>query len=118
MSVKYADYHRLTGAFADLDAFDRALTAVAVRHPWIARVADSYAVRFARGSALRKKLALMVAILECSPGFFERIDTVHSGPRLLILARMAVALAASAISLAVSLVLFGPLHLFHSRRRN
>jgi hypothetical protein len=114
---KYVAYHRLTGAFAGPLPFDAALVRLAARGPWLARLADSYSARFARGSVLRKKLALALGILECSPGFVEHVDTADSGPRPLVFARMGLAVAASALALAVSLALIGPLHAALRRRR-
>ena len=114
--AKYADYHRSAGAFTDLSAFEHATVRLATVHPWLTRVADSYSARFDKCSPLRKKLALLVGILECSPGYFDRIDTAYGGNVVTVLFRLAVAVAASVVALAVSLVLLGPLHLLLGRR--
>lgn len=110
MVEKYVAYHALTGAFAAPPPFDAALVRLAARGPRLARLADSYSARFARGSVLRKKLSLALGILECSPGFVGHVDTAYGGPRPLVFARMGLALAASALALAFSLALIGPLH--------
>ena len=112
---KYLEYHRAAGTFALLPPFEATLVRFAAHNRWSARVADSYSARFAKCSVLRKKLALLVGILECSPGFFERIDKAYGGPRLLIFARMGLAVAGSVLALLVSLVLVGPLHLLRGR---
>jgi hypothetical protein len=100
-----------------MTTFETLVVRLAAVHPWLARVADSYSARFDKLSPLRKKLALLLGILECSPGYFERIDLAWTGPRFVILLRMGVAVANSAAALAVSVPLLGPLHLAIGRRR-
>jgi hypothetical protein len=114
---KYVDYHRRKTAFRNLPAFDRSLLRLAVSHPWLTRVADSYSARFDRCSVLRKKLALVTAIMECSPEYVERIDTAYCGPLPLILFRMGLAVTGSAVALVASLILVAPLHLMVGRSR-
>ena len=58
--------------------FDRLLTAVARRGPGWARAADSYATALARHSTLRRKLVLLLAILESSWPACETIDRVSA----------------------------------------
>jgi hypothetical protein len=109
---KYVEFHRVSGALAHAPAFEQALVRIAARHTWLARMADSYSARFAKCSVLRKKLALMVGLLECSPGFHEALDTAWQGPKILVFLRMGLAVAASAGALAASVALLGPLHVF------
>jgi hypothetical protein len=112
---KYVDYHRDSGAFASMTTFEALAVSIAVAHPWLTRIADSYSARFDRCSPLRKKLALLLAVLEFSPGYFERVDVAWTGPRLLIFFRMTLTVVNSAVALAVSLPLLGPLHLAMGR---
>ncbi len=74
---KYAQAHSVSAEYAAEAAFDRLLIAVASTAPLGASLADSYASLFARSSALRKKLILLMAILEsCAParGFVDAPD--------------------------------------------
>jgi len=61
---------------ATLTARDRALLLLARSGPRAARLADSFAALFARQSELRRKLVLLVAILECRPETASKVDRV------------------------------------------
>lgn len=70
----YVDAHRRSGAFtADGDPAAW-LVALARRGPFRARLADAYARRFAPRGVLRRKLVLLLAILETSSPSFRVID--------------------------------------------
>ena len=73
---KYMDFHRKWDALAALksDRFDQFLVGLSARRPFWARLADSYASRFRKDSAVRKKLVLTLALLECAPPSFEKLD--------------------------------------------
>src|SRR5947209_5491873 len=78
--AKYQEFHRLPAARAvrPARAVDRALLAAARLHPAAALPADAFARIFRPGCALRKKLVLLLAILESSPQFAEQLDEVPS----------------------------------------
>lgn len=61
---------------------DRALLRIAGIGPGFARAADAYAAVFARTSLLRRKLVLLVAILESRGDSAAALDTASPGPRL------------------------------------
>jgi hypothetical protein len=61
---------------------DAALLAIARRSPAFTRAADAYAVTFAKSSLLRRKLVLLLAILESSGSTIGAVDTVVPGPRV------------------------------------
>lgn len=74
---KYAQAHSVSPDYAAAGAFDRLLLALASSAPLVTSLADSYVSFFARSSALRKKLILLLAILEsCAParGFLDVPD--------------------------------------------
>ena len=75
---KYREAHaQAQGALgAPSSAFDRALVAVARRGIWCTRSADAHARLFASGGLLRKKLVLVLALLECSAP--ARVDVPRS----------------------------------------
>src|SRR5215470_5093369 len=59
---KYIEYHAQYGAkVAPADPFDRFLTEISARDSFWARLADTYAGRFHKRAAVRKKLVLMLA---------------------------------------------------------
>jgi hypothetical protein len=62
-------------------AIDCALLRIARRSPLLTRAADAYAVTFAKSSLLRRKLVLLLAILESFGETIGAVDTVLPGSR-------------------------------------
>jgi hypothetical protein len=107
---KYAEAHARTRHFEALSRFDRLLVRLASLGTLAARLADSYACLAARRSALRRKLILLVGILESLPPERGLREEVDSRSRLLL----AVLLAARGLLFAVCLALaLAPLALLH-----
>jgi hypothetical protein len=101
----YRRAHRASSAFAARDALDRAALRLAAL-PLGAGLADAHARLFAPTSALRRKLVLLLAILETSPPSYRRVD--DPGPRSAVLAwgRLAwIGLSAAAVALLGSALL-------------
>lgn len=69
-------------------SFDRVLVRLACLGPVATRAADSHARVFRPGGLLRRKLVLVLALLESGPAQRE-VDTVQPGSRLGLFARMA-----------------------------
>jgi len=92
-------------------AIDRALLAAARwGAPWT-RMADGYA-RFVRPvGPLRRRLTLMLAILENAPDTHPALHSADVGRRSVVVARLVGHLAASGVALVSGLVVFGPVHL-------
>ena len=92
---------------------DRALLAVAHVGPRLARTADAYAALFAKASLLRRKLVLLVAILESRQQTAALIDT--SVPGSLASGFLAVGLNAfaSASMACFAALLIGPLFIWY-----
>jgi hypothetical protein len=107
---KYREAHATAPGLEQAAArFDRALVALARQGPFLARLADAHARVFAPGCLLRRKLVLVLALLEVSaPG---RVDapSVRSAPGLV--ARAAWAGAVFAFLLTVSTLLLLPVRL-------
>lgn len=100
------------------NGFDRGLVAVARLHPWTARLADAYSRLFRPHGLLRKKLILLLAILEsCAPAH-QHIDFLDSGspPRMLI--KGAFQIAGTCVALLAGVILFGPWQLFSRIRES
>src|SRR5215469_11013096 len=79
VTEKYVDFHQRLGAALGGDGFDQFLVRTAARSPFWTKIADSYARIFRPNSPLRKKLVLVLGLLECSPPSFEALDAVPSG---------------------------------------
>lgn len=77
---KYLGAHQQGLRFSARSRFDRFLVGFACLGPLFTKLADSYARLFAPASALRRKLILLAAILECcafAQSFFSPRETGH-----------------------------------------
>ena len=90
---------------------DRWLLVVAHTGPPGARLADSYARILRPHGPLRHRLVLLLAILENSPGFHERLDRATIGSPLGIMLELGLTGVGFALRLALGLACFGPVHL-------
>jgi hypothetical protein len=75
---KYAHAQDRNPAYAATASFDRFLIRFARLHPIATKLADVYSRLFAPASVLRKRLILLLAILESttfSDAFLERVDS-------------------------------------------
>ena len=114
----YTRSHRhLPALAAPPDALDDLLLGGARRSPFLAGLSDAYARRARPTGILRQKLTLMLAILESSPPAHRWINGAEVGPVPLALARAVWAVALGAMATALSVVLYGPLHLIASFAR-
>lgn len=79
----YRRAHQLRSSeFVPRDRFDGHLLAVARRGGVFLALADAHARRFRRAAVLRKKLCLVLALLECDPESSARLDSVGRGGAL------------------------------------
>ena len=111
-----ASYERLLpsasiGAAAESRLIERALVSFARRGAVPARIADSYARFFLPRSLLRRRLVLLLAILENSPTTERPMNSAIVASPVAVFGRLAVIGVAFAASLLVGVVLFAPLHL-------
>jgi hypothetical protein len=117
--AKYREAHAVLAGCIPESAIDRRLTAVASGGATRARMADAYARLFAPHTAFRRKLVLLLAILETSPPFHARVDrTEPRGPAIAV-GRLALAGGVGALAAFAGVLLFGPWHLWTrlARRR-
>lgn len=94
---------------------DRVLLAVAHRGRPAARIADGYARMACPTGGFRRRLTLMVAILENAPDSHLELNAALTGPSWVILLRVAASVAASAACLVLGIVLLGPVDLLLGR---
>ena len=94
-------------------ALDRSLLTISRWGPGFARGADAYAAICARGSTLRRKLVLLVAILEARGETSAALDSARAGSRALWCVELAARVAiVAAMGAAVTVVLV-PVYLWH-----
>ena len=100
------------GAVAQhVGAFDRLLIRIARGGPRLAKAADAYAAAFARTAVLRKKLVLLLAILETSWPSSGSIDSVVAGSRLRLMATVGLRTGMFAATALVTALPLTPLRL-------
>lgn len=92
---------------------DRALLAVARSGPRSARAADAFAGLFARASVLRRKLALLVAILESREPTAAMLDRPYAGARAAGFLAAVLNASASVARACLAMVVIGPLCLWY-----
>jgi hypothetical protein len=110
---KYVEYHSRCGArMAPIDAFDQFLTGISVRGAFGARLADTYASRFHKEASLRKKLVLMLALLESSAESFEYLDAPGRGGIPAALCRLTGLAAVYAGTMVLAILLFLPVQVW------
>jgi hypothetical protein len=112
LASQYVQCHQSISGMQEKDAFDRSLLAFARRGPRFAQIADAYASRFRKDALLRKKLVLLLGLLEVSPPYFRQIEEPHPAP-LAHLLKLAVAYPAA---LLAGILLLCPVHLIQALR--
>jgi hypothetical protein len=110
--AKYRDAHAVLEGCVPVSAIDRRLTGVARAGAPLARMADAYARLFAPNSAFRRKLVLLLAILETSPPFHARIDRTEPRGLVTTLGRLALAGVLGVLAALAGMLLFGPMHVW------
>jgi len=112
--AKYRAAHEV-GAVEPADgatSFDRALVAIARGGTWRARAIDSYSRVFANGGLLRRKLVLVLALLETKSPTDRAVDAPTSSSQLAFFASIAWLGFAFALTVAVTAIALLPLRLW------
>ena len=92
-------------------AFDRFLVHVAMLGGPATSLADAYASRFAVAGALRSKLVLTLALLECTSPSFAVLDVPGRGGPAVVYPLLVARAGLYALQVLVATVLFAPVHL-------
>ncbi|MFN7978709.1 MAG: NAD(P)H-binding protein [Vicinamibacterales bacterium] len=107
----YVRAHAVSPRFRAVTAFDQRLVAVARRGPLVARLADAHARLLDPAGLLRRKLVLLLALLETTPPHYRAVDApLAASLPATLLALAGRGLAAAAVA-ALGLLLFLPLRL-------
>ena len=119
---KYALYHSRNDARATLaeDRFDSLLLRLSRISRLTTGLVDAYTSVFRKHSVVRKKLVLLLAILECTPSSFPKLDSTDEGSRPWICAKMLARAAGYGLRLVLATPPLGALHLIQrwvGRRR-
>lgn len=113
---KYLDAHAQGAVGGAADGFDAALVRWSAAGTTRARWIDGYARFFAKGGLLRRKLVLLLAILESRAPSDALVDRVEPGSRAGFLVRMTAEMALFALRLAGAALVLIPVRLALSGR--
>ena len=112
---KYAEAHeKRADAFVPRHRFGAFSVALAARAPFTTRMADAYCRLFAPGGVLRRKLVLLLAILETAPPFHAELDAVR-GSRAAQVAALTLGAAGWLAALTLGALLLLPAQLVLGR---
>lgn len=111
---KYQEAHR-SGKSPDTgsSAFDNLLVRIAKMNPFFTKLTDVYTSFFMKRAVFRKKLILLLAILESCPPSFNYVDSVIPSGKVMLFSGIAVRVLSYAFSLILSIIIFMPVHLTH-----
>ncbi len=93
---------------------DRALLRVAHMGPDFTRVADGYSAAFAKASLLRRKLVLLVAILESRQRTAAVLDTAVPGSRAAWVLTVGLRVTGCVLMVSLATLLIVPLYVWYS----
>jgi NADH dehydrogenase len=110
--AKYRGAHAVSAALADSGAFDRFLVRFARAGSLFTRLADAYAALFTPASLLRRKLVLLLAILETCPPYFQQFDAPLGGTAVGAVLRLFATGLGAGLSLIVGSLLLLPVRIF------
>lgn len=111
--AKYRDAHLRTTLLNSPEgqrAFDRRLLEIALKCKHAVRLVDTYAALLARDSMVRRKLTLLLAILETSPNTCNRFDAAREAGKANAWAGLLSQAFGFAVTAVVAVVVLAPLH--------
>ena len=105
---RYINGHKITGIDDNAGSFDILLVKAANKNKFLARLADTYASVFYKNAVIRKKLLLLLAILECCESTYNQVDTVNVRSRNLLYIKVGQKAFVFLLSLVTSIIVFSP----------
>ncbi len=113
---KYIQGHKISSINKETDFFNALLIKAANRNSFLLKLADAYTSIFYKSAVLRKKLLLLLAIMECCPSTYHHIDTVNKGSAISLYMRMGQKAFLFLMSLLASMIVFLPFRFYSSLR--
>ena len=107
----YRDAVERVPALRPTTAFDDVLLTSARRGLWWTRVADAYSSLLARDSTLRRRIVMLLAILECRAPFHQWIDGPVGGSSAMLWARVGFRVLLGILTAGVGVLIFVPTRL-------
>lgn len=113
---KYLEGNKFICVENNSDFLDSLLIKIAHRGSFLIKLADAYTSLFYRKSLLRKKLMLLVAILECTSSTYNALDSVNETSKLCFFIRIIQKIAVFLFMLFISTIAFMPIHVISKLR--
>jgi len=109
---KYQDAH-IKGSIRlhTESGFDKLLMGAAVINPFFVKLVDVYTGLFSKRALFRKKLILLLAILESSAPSCHYLDSITTSNKAILFLKMFQNVMFFTGSLVLSIIIFMPLHL-------
>jgi hypothetical protein len=115
---KYREGHKIEQLRDEkCSAFDRVLLGLARRRVFFTRLVDCYTRRFYQTALVRKKLILLLSMLECTAPYFTSFETVSSSSRFLIIISFFKETILFSIFFLLSVLIFAPIQLMYASKR-
>jgi len=106
---KYLEGNKFSGIENNINEFDAFLIKVANKNTLMIKLADIYTAVFYRKAVLRKKLVLLLAVLESCPSTYSKIDSVSNDSKLFLFLKIAQKILIFSLLLPVSIIIFFPI---------
>jgi hypothetical protein len=108
--TRYVEAHRVRPVFSPVSRLDRFLCAFAGATPFMTRFADAWSAVFAPTAVLRRKLILLLAMLESTAPHYRRLEAVP-GTRVAAFASLVLRGLLAVLTLVLSSLVFVPARL-------
>jgi hypothetical protein len=111
--AKYREAHQASPRLANYNPqpFDQLLVALSAQNAWTTAMVDAYAALCYRNAMVRKKMVVLLAILESSAPTYAAFDEIDSGGARMFLLRLVMHGVMFALTVLLALLFLLPLHL-------
>lgn len=108
--LKYIQGHKSLRISNNKRLIDRVLIKKAIKNSFWVKLVDIYSSIFCPNAIIRKKLVLLIAILECQASSYGRLDFINEKSKLLLCIDLVQKAIVFIFMLIFSIIFFAPLH--------
>jgi NADH dehydrogenase len=114
---KYIYGHSILGIEKEMDLFDTLVLKAAHRNSFLLKLADTFTGFVYKRAVLRKKLLLLLAIMECCPSTYIHIDTVSERSIVALYMKTGLKAIVFVMNLIISLIVFSPMKFYSDMKK-